>query len=741
MAAAAGRDRLRGHARGVVIAGEAADLLARAQLHDHRERAVVHKRHAEALDRPDDEQQRRERKLAARADDLSGGRGKAHDDETDERARKAAGDRPLAADLLGDRSGGGKADDGGETAEDREDHRGARNAVEIVNDIVSDVRAERVIGHEPEELRAEDRKQHALIGLAHRLIVVDGRFDRGHLLAESELFRHLPLDLVLLDRGKQHERGDHHQHRGDDERQLDDPEIALMVGGVDVIAQHKEQAEHRGERAADVAHDVDDAVGLGAQGLGRDVRHESDGGVAVHHHKDENDGHHCDHPGNVVIVEEQRDKRERDRRNERADKDIRHALADLRVRSIRKTAEERQKDERGKIVARHDDADDPLHMQDVVRVACLEIGGRHAVEPAGEDIRQKCGAPGVVHLPEQENTEKGKADEKGPLVIELHCCFLSARDAPRASLLWSLHHTGKTLSLQPVFPALQYRYEVIPMKQCKKAGTIAAAAIGAAAAGYLFLIAPGRSRAGQRFPFRGQNIAHRGLYDAAQGIPENSLAAFRAAAEGGYGAELDTRLTKDGVVVVSHDSNIRRIFTTGFQSEWAHTMERQLLNVSPKARLKSVDYGRTPKDYQHAPIRITFRYEIPEYALKGDQGEMFFKPFVLNNLYTQVLSYLRIDTSLEKRTYGFKDGCSRLVEMEENLKLPAGYEWQGKEKRDQMDGSGAGFTGYMGQNGNQLQVKTSLRLKKRVYEASDWESFRNAVNTAKGYGEYIVVKK
>ena len=63
------------------------------------------------------------------------------------------------------------------------------------------------------------------------------------------------------------------------------------------------------------------------------------------------------------------------------------------------------------------------------------------------------------------------------------------------------------------------------MKQCKKAGTIAAAAIGVAAAGYLFLIAPGRSRAGQRFPFRGQNIAHRGLYDAAQGIPENSLAA------------------------------------------------------------------------------------------------------------------------------------------------------------------------------------------------------------------------
>lgn len=158
---------------------------------------------------------------------------------------------------------------------------------------------------------------------------------------------------------------------------------------------------------------------------------------------------------------------------------------------------------------------------------------------------------------------------------------------------------------------------------------------------------------------------------------------------------------------------------------------------------EGTDLCLTPiSDPENHYVRIKAQNTLDEKGtLKGDQGEMIFKPFVLNNLYTQVLSYLRIDTSLEKRTYGFKDGCSRLVEMEETLRLPARYEWQGKEKQDQMDGSGAGFTGYMGQNDNQLQVKTSLRLKKRVYEASDWESFRNAVNTAKGYGEYIVVKK
>ena len=118
----------------------------------------------------------------------------------------------------------------------------------------------------------------------------------------------------------------------------------------------------------------------------------------------------------------------------------------------------------------------------------------------------------------------------------------------------------------------------------------------------------------------------------------------------------DNRLEADGTLRGTFtltaegqsDSNIRRIFTTGFQSEWKSTMERQLLAISPKARLLSVDYGKNPKDYQAAPIKITFRYEIPDYALKGE-GEMFFRPMVMNNLYNQVRSYMWIDTSVENR--------------------------------------------------------------------------------------------
>ena len=53
--------------------------------------------------------------------------------------------------------------------------------------------------------------------------------------------------------------------------------------------------------------------------------------------------------------------------------------------------------------------------------------------------------------------------------------------------------------------------------------------------------------------------AHRGLHDDV--FPENSMGAFRAALENGYGIELDVHLLADGNLAVIHDSPLVR--TTG----------------------------------------------------------------------------------------------------------------------------------------------------------------------------------
>lgn len=55
---------------------------------------------------------------------------------------------------------------------------------------------------------------------------------------------------------------------------------------------------------------------------------------------------------------------------------------------------------------------------------------------------------------------------------------------------------------------------------------------------------------------RGWVYAHRGLHG--NGVPENSMAAFRAALEGGYGIELDVHLMKDGKLAVIHDASLKR---------------------------------------------------------------------------------------------------------------------------------------------------------------------------------------
>ena len=81
---------------------------------------------------------------------------------------------------------------------------------------------------------------------------------------------------------------------------------------------------------------------------------------------------------------------------------------------------------------------------------------------------------------------------------------------------------------------------------------------------YAFLV-----RGKQGYPglaeLRNWSYAHRGLHKP--GVPENSMAAFRAALEGGYGIELDVHLLKDGTLAVIHDHSLKRTAGADVQIE------------------------------------------------------------------------------------------------------------------------------------------------------------------------------
>jgi len=74
--------------------------------------------------------------------------------------------------------------------------------------------------------------------------------------------------------------------------------------------------------------------------------------------------------------------------------------------------------------------------------------------------------------------------------------------------------------------------------------------------------------------FRKFAYAHRGLHS--QAAPENSMAAFRAALERGYGVELDIHLLKDGNLAVIHDHSLLR--TAGADVQIEDLTEEDLAN-------------------------------------------------------------------------------------------------------------------------------------------------------------------
>ena len=83
---------------------------------------------------------------------------------------------------------------------------------------------------------------------------------------------------------------------------------------------------------------------------------------------------------------------------------------------------------------------------------------------------------------------------------------------------------------------------------------------------------------------RGWSYAHRGLHG--NGIPENSMAAFRLALQRGYGVELDIHLMTDGNLAVIHDASLLR--TAGVDVKIEDLTIEQLANYRLEGTFETI---------------------------------------------------------------------------------------------------------------------------------------------------------
>lgn len=108
-------------------------------------------------------------------------------------------------------------------------------------------------------------------------------------------------------------------------------------------------------------------------------------------------------------------------------------------------------------------------------------------------------------------------------------------------------------------------------------------------------------------------IAHRGLHDGNEKIFENSMSAFRAAADAGYAIELDVQLSNDGIAMVFHDAKLDRI-----------TNETGLLIDRDAEELQKIRLGKTQDVIDSLEdVLIEIEGEVPIIIeLKGDGDRM-----------------------------------------------------------------------------------------------------------------------
>ncbi|MBQ9964393.1 MAG: glycerophosphodiester phosphodiesterase [Clostridia bacterium] len=126
---------------------------------------------------------------------------------------------------------------------------------------------------------------------------------------------------------------------------------------------------------------------------------------------------------------------------------------------------------------------------------------------------------------------------------------------------------------------------------------------------------------------RSHAYAHRGLHNHTR--PENSLSAFRAAREKGYGVELDVHLLSDGTLAVFHDHTLIRMtgqngkiedltaedlaaYTLGDTTETIPTF-REVLDVFGNAvpLIVELKAAGNHRELVHATVKALEEYEGP----------------------------------------------------------------------------------------------------------------------------------
>ncbi|MDR0363631.1 MAG: DUF3857 and transglutaminase domain-containing protein [Bacteroidales bacterium] len=202
----------------------------------------------------------------------------------------------------------------------------------------------------------------------------------------------------------------------------------------------------------------------------------------------------------------------------------------------------------------------------------------------------------------------------------------------------------------------------------------------------------------------------------------------------------ETTVAKDGTLTGEiyitaegqTDAAVRNsMFARQHHSEWDKNVEKELLQISPRAQIISKTYTTTD-NYLDGPVQITYKFKIPNYAIVTDK-EIIFTPITARHPFGRTMRHLSMNTSMETREYPFIDRCSRLVEITETIKVPSFKSVNYYPENVSVKGEATSYEGGYQIDNKKIVFTENGRFEKRVYDAEDWPNYRKAVEAQKNF--------
>ena len=181
------------------------------------------------------------------------------------------------------------------------------------------------------------------------------------------------------------------------------------------------------------------------------------------------------------------------------------------------------------------------------------------------------------------------------------------------------------------------------------------------------------------------------------------------------------------------DSRLRRIVNGARRGELGAAMAHLMSTVS--RRIEGVSVTHRAADDFGGDMWITVSYRIPRFATPLD-GELSFTSPLLAWVHASGNLYRAASQEWPKeRTTDLMLWYTQLLDAQETVTLPRGWQLQDAPKPEPVDATYATFAGSVAQKGRVLTVAERAELKRRQIPPDGYEGFRQAVTASRDWSQ------